>query len=89
MGGKNEIDIISGTSSILQKSSILNTFDACHKIESLPEDDFVKATQFTKTTYRDVYPAMDLTAAWNSHAGKVVVITGVSRAIARKVDSQA
>ena len=58
-------------------------------MDNLLEDDFVKATQFTKTKYRDVYPAMDLTAAWNSHAGKVVVITGVSRAIARMLDSQA
>ncbi|KAH6670068.1 putative oxidoreductase ucpA [Halenospora varia] len=44
---------------------------------------YVKKFQFTKTTYRDVYPAIDPTSPTNSQAGKVVVITGASKGIGR------
>jgi len=47
------------------------------------EDYWVKKQQFTKTVYRDVYPAIDPTSASNSQAGKVVVITGASRGLGR------
>ena len=53
----------------------------------MDEDHFVKARQFVKTTYRDVYPAIDPTAASNSQAGKVIVITGASKGIGREVYS--
>ncbi|KAK0122129.1 hypothetical protein ONS95_010389 [Cadophora gregata] len=50
----------------------------------MEQDDFwVKKQQFTKTVYRDVYPAIDPTSASNSQAGKVVVITGASRGLGR------
>jgi hypothetical protein len=48
-------------------------------------DHFVKQSQFTKTFYRDAYPAIDPTAASNSQAGKVIVITGASQGIGRDV----
>ncbi|KAH7413157.1 putative oxidoreductase ucpA [Cadophora sp. MPI-SDFR-AT-0126] len=47
------------------------------------DDYWVKQQQFTKTVYRDVYPAIDPTSASNSQAGKVVVITGASRGLGR------
>lgn len=50
-------------------------------------DYFVKQSQFTKTTYRDAYPAIDPTAISNSQAGKVIVITGASQGIGRNVSS--
>ncbi|KAG4444286.1 hypothetical protein IFR05_000261 [Cadophora sp. M221] len=46
-------------------------------------DYFVKKQQFVKTVYRDVYPSIDPTAASNSQAGKVIVITGASRGLGR------
>ena len=49
------------------------------------EDYWVKKQQFTKTVYRDVYPAIDPPSASNSQAGKVVVITGASRGLGRLV----
>lgn len=48
---------------------------------SLPSDLIVKSWQFTKTTHRDVYPAVDPARPELSLAGKVVVITGASRGI--------
>lgn len=54
-------------------------------MENLPADYFVKTGQFTKTTYRDVYPSIEPTAASNSQAGKVIVITGASKGIGRLV----
>ncbi|TVY91615.1 Short chain dehydrogenase [Lachnellula willkommii] len=52
-------------------------------MENLPVDYFVKTGQFTKTTNRDVYPSIEPTAASNSQAGKVIVITGASKGIGR------
>jgi len=52
-------------------------------MENLPDDYFVTKSQFTKTTHRDVYPAIDPAADSNSQAGKVIVITGASKGIGR------
>lgn len=54
-------------------------------MSDLPDDYYVTSQAFTKTTYRDVYPSIDPTAASNSQAGKVVVITGASKGIGRLV----
>lgn len=54
-------------------------------MENLPSDHFVTAQQFVKTVYRDVYPAIDPAAPSNNQAGKVIVITGASKGIGRKV----
>lgn len=48
---------------------------------TLPVDVFVTSLQFTKTTYQDIYPAIDPTQPSLSLAGKVVIITGASRGI--------
>ncbi|KAE8441546.1 hypothetical protein EG329_004854 [Mollisiaceae sp. DMI_Dod_QoI] len=53
-------------------------------MENPPDDLFVKKQQFTRTVYRDVYPAIDPKEPSNSQAGKVVVITGASRGLGRK-----
>ncbi|KAF2685217.1 NAD(P)-binding protein [Lentithecium fluviatile CBS 122367] len=50
-------------------------------MDSLPPDHFVKAQQFTPTTHRDVYPAIDPTSPTLSQAGKAVIITGASRGL--------
>jgi hypothetical protein len=42
-------------------------------MENVPSDYYVKKAQFVKRVYRDVYPAIDPTAASNSQEGKVVV----------------
>ncbi|KAG4441113.1 hypothetical protein IFR05_003403 [Cadophora sp. M221] len=52
-------------------------------MENLPVDFFVTSQAFTKSTHRDVYPAIDPTAATNSQAGKVIVITGASKGLGR------
>ena len=52
---------------------------------SLPDDFFVTAAQFTKTVHRDEYPAIDPHSAALSQNGKVIIITGVSQGIGRKV----
>ncbi|TVY18084.1 Short chain dehydrogenase [Lachnellula arida] len=52
-------------------------------MENIAAEYFVKTGQFTKTTYRDVYPSVEPTAASNSQAGKVIVITGASKGIGR------
>lgn len=54
-------------------------------MENLPDDHFVTTRQFVKTVHRDVYPAIDPRAPSNSQAGKVIVITGASRGLGRKV----
>ena len=54
-------------------------------MENLPSDHFVTQQQFVKTVYRDVYPAIDPEAPSNSQAGKVIVITGASKGLGRKV----
>ncbi|KAH8657005.1 putative oxidoreductase ucpA [Tricladium varicosporioides] len=51
--------------------------------DQIDPDIYVKNFQFTKTTYRDVYPAIDPTLPTNSQEGKVVVITGASKGIGR------
>jgi hypothetical protein len=56
-------------------------------MENLPSDHFVSAQQFVKTVYRDVYPAIDPAATSNNQKGKVIVITGASKGIGRKVIS--
>ncbi|CAG8982068.1 hypothetical protein HYALB_00008795 [Hymenoscyphus albidus] len=47
-------------------------------------DMLIKQTQFTKTYYRDVYPAIEPTSPSNSQAGKVVVVTGAGKGIGRE-----
>lgn len=54
-------------------------------MENLPSDHFVTLQQFVKTVYRDVYPSIDPQSPSNSQAGKVIVITGASKGIGRKV----
>ena len=52
---------------------------------SLPEDYYVTSLQFTRKTFRDIYPAIDATKTPSlSHAGKVVAITGVTRGLGRR-----
>ncbi|KAL7907508.1 hypothetical protein GGI35DRAFT_470707 [Trichoderma velutinum] len=50
-------------------------------MDHLPEDFFVTSMQFTRDTYRDVYPGVDPTSTDLSMTGKVVVITGASQGI--------
>ncbi|KAE8449504.1 hypothetical protein EG329_008113 [Mollisiaceae sp. DMI_Dod_QoI] len=52
-------------------------------LSQLPDDFFITSSQFTKTTYRDVYPGVDPTSAALSQKGKVVVITGSSQGLGR------
>ncbi|PVH71991.1 NAD(P)-binding protein [Cadophora sp. DSE1049] len=52
-------------------------------MENLPVDFFVTSQAFTKSTSRDVYPAIDPTSSSNSQAGKVIVITGASKGLGR------
>ncbi|TVY62255.1 Short chain dehydrogenase citE [Lachnellula suecica] len=52
-------------------------------MENPPSDFYVKQAQFTRTTYRDIYPAIDPTASSNSQAGRAIVITGASQGIGR------
>src|SRR6266496_4541655 len=54
-------------------------------MENLPRDYFVTSHQFTSTTYRDLYPAIDPTLPSNSQEGKVIVITGASRGLGARV----
>ncbi|KAF2871137.1 hypothetical protein BDV95DRAFT_573352 [Massariosphaeria phaeospora] len=44
-------------------------------------DQWVKSQQFTRSTHRDVYPAVDPAQPSLSQKGKVVVITGASQGI--------
>ncbi|KAK0123957.1 hypothetical protein ONS95_008945 [Cadophora gregata] len=52
-------------------------------MENLPVDFFVTSQAFTKSTFRDVYPAIDPASPSNSQAGKVIVITGASKGLGR------
>lgn len=54
-------------------------------LEGLPEDYYVKQSAFTKTLYRDIYPAIDPGNERLSQKGKIVVITGASQGIGQKV----
>jgi hypothetical protein len=53
--------------------------------QDAPDDYVVTSQAFTKETYRDVYPAIDPTNATLSQAGKVVIVTGASKGIGKKV----
>lgn len=55
------------------------------QLAQLPDDFFVTSSQFTKTVYRDDYPKLDVTQRSFSQKGKVVVITGASQGLGRKV----
>lgn len=50
-----------------------------------PDDYWVKAAQYTKNVYRDVYPAVDPSRPELSMAGKVIIVTGASRGIGARV----
>ncbi|KAF1968685.1 NAD(P)-binding protein [Bimuria novae-zelandiae CBS 107.79] len=53
--------------------------------DQTPDPDFfVKSQQFTKTTHRDVYPAITPTNPNLSQAGKVIIITGASQGLGAK-----
>ena len=54
-------------------------------MEKLPSDFFVTANQFTENVYRDVYPAIDPSSEALSQAEKVIIVTGASRGIGKKV----
>ncbi|KAG4436873.1 hypothetical protein IFR05_007636 [Cadophora sp. M221] len=54
------------------------------QLAQLPDDFFVTSSQFTKTTYRDEYPELDVTQGSFSQKGKVVIITGASQGLGRK-----
>jgi hypothetical protein len=54
-------------------------------MENLPVDHFVKAQQFTPSTHRDLYPAIDPKQPSLSQKGKVVIITGASQGLGAKV----
>ncbi|KUJ18760.1 NAD(P)-binding protein [Mollisia scopiformis] len=58
-------------------------------LSQLPDDFFVTLSQFTKTTYRDVYPVVDPTSPALSQQGKVVIITGTSQGLGRHGFAQA
>lgn len=51
----------------------------------LPEDFVVTSHQFTRTVYRDQYPSIDPSSPELSQAGKVVIVTGASRGLGRRV----
>ena len=53
-------------------------------MDSLPPDFFVTSMQFTPTTHRDVYPAIDPTSTALSQKGKVIAITGATRGLGRR-----
>lgn len=54
-------------------------------LQNLPDDYVVTSQAFTKQTYRDVYPAIDPSNPALSQEGKVVIVTGASKGIGRKV----
>lgn len=58
-------------------------------LDQLPDDFFVTLSQFTKTTYRDLYPGVDPTSPALSQKGKVVVITGTSQGLGRHAFAEA
>lgn len=57
-------------------------------MENLPEDHFVRATQFTRINHRDVYPSIDPRSASLSQHGKVIIITGASQGIGKDVSER-
>lgn len=48
-------------------------------------DQLVRNQQFTSTTHRDIYPAIDPRQSSLSQKGKVVIITGASRGLGARV----
>ncbi len=60
-----------------------NNMDA--DLDKLPSDFFVTVNQFTNTVYRDVYPSIDPSSPALSQAGKVVIISGASKGIGKRV----
>lgn len=66
----------------------LQEFDnmtATDPLQGLPDDYVVTSQAFTKQVHRDVYPAIDPSNPALSQKGKVVIITGASKGIGRKV----
>jgi hypothetical protein len=55
-------------------------------MDDLLNDYFVTSQAFTRTTYRNVYPTIEPKSPSNSQAGKVVVITGASKGLGRRVE---
>lgn len=54
-------------------------------LKGLPDDYVIKSQAFTKDIYRDVYPAIDPSNPALSQAGKIVIVTGASKGIGKKV----
>lgn len=54
-------------------------------LAGLDEDFLLYAQAFTKELHRDVYPSIDPTSPALSQAGKVVIITGASKGLGRRV----
>jgi hypothetical protein len=52
---------------------------------TLPDDYVVTSQAFTQVTHRDVYHSIDPSKPSLSQRGKVIIITGASRGIGRKV----
>jgi hypothetical protein len=59
--------------------------DFLDAIQYLPPDYFVKREAFTKTTYRGEYGAINPVSPALSQAGKVIVVTGASQGIGKRV----
>ena len=54
-------------------------------LKGLPDDYVIKSQAFTKELYQDVYAAIDPSNAALSQDGKIVIVTGASKGIGRKV----
>jgi FlaA1/EpsC-like NDP-sugar epimerase len=70
----------------LEKISLeIDIMTATDPLHGLPDDYVVTSQAFTKQVHRDVYPAIDPSNPALSQKGKVVIITGASKGIGRKV----
>jgi hypothetical protein len=58
---------------------------ASDPLQGLPDDYVVTSQAFTKQVYRDVYPAIDPSNPSLSQKGKIIIVTGASKGIGRKV----
>lgn len=63
----------------------IHTDNKMTNLDDLPDDYYVKQSAFTKSLYRDIYPAINPLNEKLSQKGKVIVITGASHGIGQKV----
>lgn len=69
-----------------EKASLqIDNMTDTNPLQGLPDDYVIKSQAFTKQVHRDVYPAIDPSNPALSQKGKVVIITGASKGIGRKV----